>query len=426
MTYRSFITALIAVAFLAAGEGFGWPILRQLGAAVAVVFVLAYLWSRMNIAGLSARRVLDTRALQVGGVFADELSVRSRSLLPKLWIELRDRCELPTHDASRVFGLRSRGTASWKTQSIAVRRGVFRMGPVVLRSSDPFAIFSHERSVSFDEDVTVYPPVFELTAFELPGAQSSGGPHIDHRSPLTTAAVSSIRDYSAGDPFNRIAWSSTARTGKLMVKEFDLDPTAEIWVVADFGVSQAVVPTRDHELSRQPGLTFAEAWLDSSEDFVAALAASVSRKAIDANRALGFLANASSHDFRPPESSERQFLRVLGALALAKSDGAESIDTLLNNEMRRFDRYRSPVVITASTELDWIESLEHAVLRGVRPTVIYVDPASFDAARDSARVRNRLAVAPFPVHIVDYRNGIEAAFSWASAAPSSRVLQHVN
>ena len=109
MTYRSFVTALIAAGFFAAGEGFDWPLLRQLGAALLVVFVLAYLWSRLNIARLSARRELDTRSLQVGSVFSEHLAVRSKTLLPKLWIELRDRCVLPAHDASRVFGLRSRG-----------------------------------------------------------------------------------------------------------------------------------------------------------------------------------------------------------------------------------------------------------------------------------------------------------------------------
>ena len=426
MTYRSFVTALIAVGFFAAGEGFDWPILRQLGAALAVVFVLAYLWSRLNIARLSARRELNNRALQVGGVFSEQLSVRSKALLPKLWVEVRDRCEMPAHDASRVFGLRSRGSVTWETQSIAVRRGAYRMGPIFLRSSDPFAIFSHERRVDFDEEVTVFPPVFDLNRFELPGAQSSGGPHIDGRTPFTTAAVSSIREYSAGDPFNRIAWSSTARTGKLMVKEFDLDPTAEIWVLADFSTAQMVKPSRERELARDHELTFAEAWLDSSEDFVAALAASVSRKVVDASRALGYLSNAASRDYRPADSSERQYLRVLNALAVTKSDGQEGIDVLINNEMRRFDRYRSPVVITASTDLDWIESLEHAAMRGVRPTVIYIDPESFDASRSSQKVRERLALAPFHVHVVDYRRGIETEFEKAVDVPALQAYFNVN
>lgn len=426
MTYRSFVTALIAAGFFAAGEGFDWPILRQLGAALGVVLVLAYLWSRLNIAKLSARRDLDTRAIQVGSVVRERISVRSTGIVPKLWIELRDRCALPAHDASRVVSIPSRGTVTWETQSIAVRRGVYRMGPVFLRTGDPFGIFNHERRVDFEVEITVFPPVFDLSNFELPGAQSSGGPQIDKRTPFTTAAVSSIREYSAGDPFNRISWSATARTGKLMVKEFDLDPTAEIWVLADFDAAQAVRPTRERELARDQGMSFAEAWLDSSEDYVAALAASVSRRVVRANRSLGFLVNTASRDYRPAESSERQYLRVLNSLAVARSDGSEDINSLLLSEMRRFDRYRSPVVITASTDVDWIESLEHAFIRGVRPTVIYVDPESFDASRSSRAVRERLAVAPFHVHIVDYRSGIETSFDLFGGSNRAQAYFNVN
>ncbi len=425
MTYRSFITTLIAAGFYGAGEGFDWPILRQAGAAIALVLVLAFLWSRTAIGGLRVRREAAATSLQVGGIFTEETAVRSKSLLPKAWIEVRDDCAMPAHDASRVISLRSRQTARWATQSIAVKRGVFAIGPIVLRTGDPFGIFSYERRVDFEQEITVFPPVFPLQSFQLPGARSSGGRQIDRRTPFTTAAVSSIRDYSDGDPFNRISWSSSARTGRLMVKEFDLDPTAEIWVLADFGSEQAIRPVRAMEASRDPGLSFAEAWLDSSEDFVAALAASVARKAIDGNRALGYLTNASNRDYRPAESSERQFLRVLGSLAVVTSDGSERIDALLDREMRRFDRYRSPVVITASTDLDWIESLEHAALRGVRPTVIYIDPETFDPNSSSRAVRQRLAEAPFAVYTIDYRTGIEASFD--SVAPEMKpVYAHVN
>jgi len=210
-----------------------------------------------------------------------------------------------------------------------------------------------------------------------------------------------------------------------MVKEFDLDPTAEVWVLADFGAGQVIRPSREMELSRDPNLPFAEAWLDSSEDFVAALAASVARKAVDGNRALGYLTNASGRDYRPAESSERQFLRVMSSLAVATSDGSESVEALLVREIRRFDRYRAPVVITASTELDWIETLEALTARGVRPTVIYIDPESFDPARDSRAVRQRLATAPFGVYRIDYRAGIEASFDPVAAQTASSFF-HVN
>jgi uncharacterized protein (DUF58 family) len=45
--------------------------------------------------------------------------------------------------------------------------------------------------------------------------------------------VASVRDYAPGDSFNRIHWPSTARTGQLIVKEFELDPMADIWLFLD-------------------------------------------------------------------------------------------------------------------------------------------------------------------------------------------------
>jgi uncharacterized protein (DUF58 family) len=46
-----------------------------------------------------------------------------------------------------------------------------------------------------------------------------------------------VRDYEPGDSFSRIHWRSTARRDRLVVKEFELDPLADIWIVPDMSVS---------------------------------------------------------------------------------------------------------------------------------------------------------------------------------------------
>lgn len=426
MTYRSFVAISIVAGFFAAGEGFDWPILRQAAAALGIVVAASYIWSRLAISGLSARRRAEPSTVQVGGVVHDMLEIRSTSRVPKLWIEVRDRSSLPTHDAGRVVGLGSRGTQSWETISIAVKRGVYALGPITLSTGDPFGLFDHDRRVDFSQQITVLPPVFDLGDFSLPGARATGGRRIDRITPHRSAAVASIRDYVPGDPFNRISWTASARTGALMVKEFDLDPTAEVWIVADFDADQRVRASREAESSRRSDLTFAEAWLDSSEDFVAAIAASVSRQAIDAKRSLGYLSTSTTNNFRPPDSSERQYLEVLAALATARSDGVEPIDQLLIREMRRFDRYRSPVVITASLDTRWIDTLERSMERGIQPTAIFIDPGSFDNRRGDESIRQRLAVAPFPTYIVDFRQGIRAAFESPYASGLSHRVFDVN
>lgn len=45
-----------------------------------------------------------------------------------------------------------------------------------------------------------------------------------------------LRDYQAGDPFKRIAWKATARRGRLMVREFELEERDVVWIALDASV----------------------------------------------------------------------------------------------------------------------------------------------------------------------------------------------
>lgn len=45
-----------------------------------------------------------------------------------------------------------------------------------------------------------------------------------------------LREYQAGDAFKRIAWKATARRGRLMVREFDLEEREVVWLALDASV----------------------------------------------------------------------------------------------------------------------------------------------------------------------------------------------
>ena len=59
---------------------------------------------------------------------------------------------------------------------------------------------------------------------ELPGK---------HRNTEVSPYAISVRDYYPGDPLRRIDWKTTARLDKLMVKEFEEDPQATVWILLD-------------------------------------------------------------------------------------------------------------------------------------------------------------------------------------------------
>jgi uncharacterized protein (DUF58 family) len=79
----------------------------------------------------------------------------------------------------------------------------------------------------------VTPHTVPITRFSPPVGYLPGGEAMHRRTPYVTASVSGVRDYAPGDSFNRIHWPSTARTSRLISKEFELDPLSDVWIFLD-------------------------------------------------------------------------------------------------------------------------------------------------------------------------------------------------
>ena len=92
------------------------------------------------------------------------------------------------------------------------------------------------------------PPTVDLPGFSPPTGYLPGGESVHRRTPYITSSVSGIRDYAPGDSLNRIHWPSTARTGRLISKEFELDPLADVWMFLDmYEDAQAEAPWSEAE-----------------------------------------------------------------------------------------------------------------------------------------------------------------------------------
>jgi uncharacterized protein (DUF58 family) len=414
MTGRAWGVLLLVVSFAVAGEVDDWRLLSQLAMAFLALLLLSLIWTRLSIHGMQVERSVSPSRLQVGEVLTDTLTVRSSSQVGKLWIEVRDRCELPSHDASRVIGLRRKGIETWTTRSICVRRGSYALGPIELRAGDPLGLFVATKRLAVHGDIIVYPPVFDLPAMRLPFADAQGRREAERRALIATPSVSTVRDYVPGDPLSKVAWSITARTGRLMVKEFDLDPSSEVWIIADFGFSTKVLAERALLVDRAERFEFAEAWMDASDELVASLAASAGRLALEQKRSVGYIGISAVRRVIQADMSERQHHRILQELALASSDGREHLADVIAAESRRFDRNRTPIIVTSSLDPRWLKALEALTGRGVRPIAILIDPGSLNTSIDSSTFLELTQEQRFPTFIVDFAVGIAAAFSFES------------
>src|SRR5436305_11019339 len=72
-----------------------------------------------------------------------------------------------------------------------------------------------------------------LPQWRLRAATLDGSHAMRERTLQATPLATTVRPWAPGDAFNRIHWKSTARHGDIQVKEFDLEQTADAWIVLD-------------------------------------------------------------------------------------------------------------------------------------------------------------------------------------------------
>jgi uncharacterized protein (DUF58 family) len=391
------ILALALLSFLAA-QGTGIRLFFHIFYLLLALLALSYLWAWSNLRGVRVQRETFTHRTQVGEQARERITIRNIWPLPKLWVELQDHSDMPQHGPGFVTYLPAHERRRWVARTPCTMRGKYTLGPATLVSGDPFGIFRLERTVEGTSEVLVYPQTTPLPGFNLPNAELAGGQDVKSRTYHVTPNVSTIREYQPGDSFNRIHWRSTARANQLMVKEFELDPTAEVYIVLDMQerIQQQVAPDPGARGTRQGrDLRIAE----STEEYGVQAAASVARHLLEQNRTVGLVSWGQHREVIPAERESRQLFKILEALAVLRAHGPQPLAEVLAAESVRFGRNCTLVVITASLDERWVVSLQHLLYRGVRAVVVLVDPQSFGGWRDSLTIQARLAELRVPTYV---------------------------
>jgi uncharacterized protein (DUF58 family) len=399
---RPLTVLILAGASFLAAQGTGIRLFFHLSYILLALLVLSTIWAWLNLRGLDVERETLTHRATVGEYARERIGIRNRWLLPKLWVELRDRSELPEHGAGFVASLAGRERGRWTARTLCTQRGRFRLGPATLISGDPFGIVRLSRSLQSTSEILVYPQTVDLPDFRLPSAELPGGQATRARSFNITPNVATVRDYVPGDSMNRIHWGSTARTGRLMVKEFELDPSADVYLVLDMQ-ERAVVRDTRHTPQREEDERDRGPWwsrrpeeregqavaLASTEEYAVMATASLARAMLTQNRVVGMVAWGQHREVIPAERESRQLFKILEALAVLRAHSARSLAEVLTAESQRFGRNCTLVVVTSSVDERWVGALQQLMYRGVRAAVLFVDPQSFGGWRDPEPVLRR-------------------------------------
>lgn len=387
---------------------------------------MVYLWmflllgngafSAFALRGVSIIREPITNRSQVGAVFEERFEITIRGRLPRLWLEVRDESTLPGNQGSRVLTLLSGNqTRSYRALTRLTQRGSFRLGPTLLNSGDPFGLFPVQRKFESGESLLVYPLLVDIDHFPSPAGVLSGGEALRRRTHQVTPNAAGVREYEPGDALNQIHWASTARRGRLITKEFELDPLAPVWIFLDAAQAvQAALPYTPQSEIPMNYLGKPDAGYSlppATEEYAVSATASIARYYIQRKRAVGLACKGDALYTLPAEAGGRQLGKMLEALALLRAEGDLSLLALILAQARHLPRGSTVVVVTASTNDDVMIAIEHLMRRSLRAVAVLIDAGSFGGPVGTQRLAASIRLLGAPVRRVVNGVPLESSLS---------------
>lgn len=384
------LLAIILLLAIATGEG----VLYRVSYFLTLVIVGSYVCVRLKLWRLDMQMQNKSYVVQVGDMLKGHVYVRNNSPLPTGWVEIVLMSNMPGNVSGIATAIGARGQERLEMHTFCHARGVYTIGPLVARSSDPLGLFRVEIIQGNPIKVVVQPPIVALPYFCLPVAERSGEESVRYRSQTRTPHVATIREYIHGDSLNQIHWLSTAKSGQLMSKEFDSGGGGDVWVVLDL----------EQKIHHSQGT-------ERTDEYAVAIAASLAHLAVIEEHSVGLIAYGDHEYLLPLKGGTQQMSRVLETLTLSKTEGDSALAGVLAKNAGQFGRSASLLVVTASTDTGWISVLQELRSRNLNIVVVLVDPTTFGGKQALDAVVMKLVSVGIPAYIVHRGEPLSRALS---------------
>jgi uncharacterized protein (DUF58 family) len=225
------VLALGFVVYLAAWV-FGSRALYPVATGLVLAVLLALAWVRLSARPPHVHRHGATRDVIEGDDVRVDLVVEATSAVPPPTLVAHER---PGRLAERRVELyragRRRFAGGFELRQVP--RGRYAFDTVRLTIEDPFGLARASLVHGEPQALVVYPRLVALTRLFSEGrAQSQDGRRLLMRRP-TGYELHGVREYVEGESLRNVHWRSTARRGRLMVKELEDAPSDEVAVLLD-------------------------------------------------------------------------------------------------------------------------------------------------------------------------------------------------
>lgn len=343
MTRRGRAVLVLGVAVYVAAWVFGSPALDPVATGLVFAVLLALVWVRASARAPSLRRHGLGNVVE-GADVRIRLEVAMRSLVPPPTLVAVERAgRLPEREVQIANG-------GGRYVLPAVRRGRYVFDPVRLSIEDPFGLARVELVKGEQEALVVYPQLVDLSSlFSEGGSHAQDGRRLLMQRP-TGYELHSVREHMQGESLRAVHWPSTARRGRLMVKELEDAPRDEVVVLLDGTDS-------------------------STFDLGVRAAGSILRTHVRRGRRCALVINSSA---RPAHTvtSPGDWHRALELLASAEADGRTPLHGLLQSEAGAAARALELVVVTSRVDGALTDRLVQRALSRRGTSLVHVGGAT--------------------------------------------------
>jgi uncharacterized protein (DUF58 family) len=240
-------------------------------------------------------------------------------------------------------------------------KGVYHLGPIQVRSHDPFNMFYTELEAEFDTTLTVFPQTREVKELYIKSRQPKIYPGEQRvKMPGPGYEFFSIRDYIPGDPFKNINWKAYASTGRLLVNEHERESVSDITLVFD---SRAV---------SKFGMTS-----DNANLYGARAAATLANFFLKRRDSVQLVIYSDKVQTVKKGGGQKQLFEILTSLAGANPKGDIPLNGIVEVALPFMPR-QSPVIIISSLDEDQTLRKAISTMRVLEFDVTIISPSSID------------------------------------------------
>ena len=302
---------------------------------ILVAVLQMWIFSRFGFKRLTYRRWFTPNVVNEGDTVTMSETIRNEKLLPLPWVRIEagistnlvfgtqqntaaasDTAQETLQTSSQagarqyhrsIFSLGPYSTVTRRHKVTCPRRGYYHIKSVAITAGDLLGLGKNRtREMETDSLVVVYPKTIPVSDILNDKSSFTGDVVVRRWIVEDPFMIRGVRAYTGAEPYNRINWKATAKTGELQVHDFDFTSDIRLMIVVNIDAS-----------AEQWGAALDE---DRAEHALS-LAASVAQYAIENGVETGFSTNARILDdqesiaYIEPRSGGTQITEIFETIA---------------------------------------------------------------------------------------------------------------